>query len=345
MTGGRIIAGTAGAWLVFVVAHRLVSGRWWGWLLPDLLPPIAFVGVPLLLLALAPLARPWRRPAAVLATAGLALGAGLAGLNPHALAGPAATAPAGALRIVSWNTSVWNHRDPRPEEFFRVLRSYAADIYLLQEYKPFDEVTGACVDPGRLAREFPGYHITGRGELVTLSRLPVLATVALPVDPPADAGWQTDYWEVKALRTDLRVGSGTLSVYNVHMLVPLDLTSPLRRRFWQLRRDWDGRRQRQYAGLEADVRANPAPLVVAGDFNSSAAMGDLQPLGDRLTDVARANRSVYPTSWPLGRLPLWRVDWAFASTAVLAHRYELIDHSAMSDHALQDLTVSLAGPR
>jgi endonuclease/exonuclease/phosphatase family metal-dependent hydrolase len=282
----------------------------------------------------------------------LLLGAGLSGINPAALGSAPPPAPAGALRIVSFNTTVWNLRDPvapsgstQPDEFFHTLKALHADVYLLQEYKPYDEQTGRSVDPGQLAREFPGYHIVIRGELVTLSRLPIAATRALPVDPPAGSDWQTDSWEVKTLRTDLRVGERTISVYNAHMLVLLDAISPFTAQFWRTRRDWQGRRARQFAALENDVRGNSQPMVVAGDFNTTAAMGDLRGLAGQLHDAAKASRSLYPTSWSTDWLEAWRVDWAFTSDEVLVHRYDLVDHSTLSDHRLQDFTVSLKDSR
>lgn len=123
----RLIAGLALGWLAFVAAHRMLSGRWWVWLLPDLLPPLVFVAVPLLLLALVPLARPPRWWTGGCAATALLLGAGLSGINPAALGSAPPPAPAGALRIVSFNTTVWNLRDPvapsgstQPDEFFRV---------------------------------------------------------------------------------------------------------------------------------------------------------------------------------------------------------------------------------
>jgi len=342
---GRLLLWAAVAWLVFVLAHRLISGHWYAWIIADLLPPIIFTGVPVLLLALSPLARYKRRWTVAVTVLALLLGLPISGFNPAAVIHGPTPVPPGALHIVSFNTTVWNIRDPHPDDFFTMLTGLNADVYLLQEYKPYDEVTGRSVDPDRLGREFPGYHIVIRGELVTLSRLPIVNTVALPVDPPAGSDWRTDYWEVKTLRTDLRVGDGVLSVYNVHMLVPLDLSSPLKRSFWRTREDWNARRQKQYAGLEHDLDGNRNPTVVAGDFNTSPSMGDRNGVASRLNDAARASTSVYPTSWKSDWLALWRVDWAFTNDAVDVHTYKLVPHNDMSDHRLQDMTVSLKASR
>jgi hypothetical protein len=70
-------------------------------------------------------------------------------------------------------------------------------------------------------------------------------------------------------------------------------------------------------------------------------MGDLRAVAGRLDDAAVAGDSIYPTSWKTDWLELWRVDWAFTSPDITVHRYDLVDHSSMSDHRLQDLTLSL----
>jgi len=51
MIGRAVLLGIALAWLAFVVLHRLLSGRFWLWLLPDLVPPATYLAVPVLVLA------------------------------------------------------------------------------------------------------------------------------------------------------------------------------------------------------------------------------------------------------------------------------------------------------
>ncbi|WP_088978443.1 endonuclease/exonuclease/phosphatase family protein [Micromonospora coxensis] len=340
---GAALLFLAGAWVAFVVAHRLLSGRWWRWLLPELVPPPAFVLVPALLLLLALAAGPARRRVALLAVAALLLGADLSGFNPAVLRTPP-PAPADALRLVSWNTTVWNHDDD-PDRFYALLTARRADVYLLQEYKPADDPAARDADLARLRREFPGYQVAARGELVTLTRFPIVGVTALPADPPPGSDWRTDYWEVKSLRTDLRIGTRTVSVYNTHILVPLDLSSPLRATFHRRRHEFFQRRQVQYDAIAADLDRNPLPAVVAGDLNTSPAMADLDRLTDRLTDAGRASGSAYPRSWAIGGQRWWRLDWTFVSADWTVHRYWLRDVDGMSDHRMQESTLSLGGDR
>ena len=83
----RLLAALAIAWLTGVAVQWLASGRFWLWLLPDLLPPIAFLAVPLLvlLICLAPALRrrptPDRRSRRMTAVAA-AIRSGVAGAGP-----------------------------------------------------------------------------------------------------------------------------------------------------------------------------------------------------------------------------------------------------------------------
>lgn len=337
--GAVLVAAAAGS-LAFAVAHRLLSGRFWLWLLPDLVPPLLYLAVPTVLLAAGSLAgNAW---CAGLALAALAVGAGHAGLNPRALI-PRPPAPPGALRVVSWNTEYW-HQGQDPAAFYEFLRARRADVYLLQEYVHGPHHALAPVhDLERLRAAFPDHHLAVRGELVTLSRYPVRAVP--PVGPARDLApapaWRSEYDLVKVLRTDLAIGAATVSVYNVH--VPAQYVradNPLRRGFYAELRGRDAARKAQLRGLYADLDANPNPVLVTGDLNSTGAMRDIRGLSRRLASANRAAHRLYPSSWPATGPALWQLDWTF--TAGLAvHRYRFLDPRAISDHRVQELLVSV----
>ena len=214
-------------------------------------------------------------------------------------------------------------------------------MYLLQEYQPADDPAVAAADDARLRAAFPGYTVVAHGELLTLSRLPVVQVRDLPATP-AGSGWIDYYRSVKSLRTDLRVGSAVLSVYNVHMPIPLDLSSPFSAYCYRTMRERYAARRVQFAGLTRDLDANPGPVLVAGDFNTSPDMGDMRALTSRLRSAIPANRSFYPTSWNAHwQVQLWRLDWAFTSGQVHVYRYALQRSAGMSDHRAQVLRVGL----
>ncbi len=348
-----VLAGTGG-WLLFVLLHLAFSGRFWLWLLPDAAPPILYLAAPVLLLGTLPALRLLRRPmppaarriVATGALVALLLGAGSAGLNLHALA-PAAAQPPGGIRIFAWNTEYWD-QDDDPDAFYRFLTEQRADVYLLQEYLNWDRSAGddgdrPVDDLARLRRAFPGYYIAARGELITLSRFPIVGRP--PVGPdratPPDASYDEVEQTAKVLRTDLDVGGRPLSLYNVHIPVQFSLEPS---RLLSRLPDRNAIRQRQYAGLQADIAGNPLPVLVAGDFNTSPAMADLTGLRGRLVDAISANRSLYPVSWNAsGRLRLWRLDWTFTSRDLTVSRYEFVDPDGMSDHRGQRIALHLPG--
>lgn len=343
---------TASGWLGFTVAHRLLSGRIWLWTLADLVPPAAFVVVPLGLLLVARLARPawWR--VMLLAAAALALGVDLAGIHPAALWHREPPAGPEAVRVVSWNTEFW-HQGDDPDAFYRTLRAQDADVYLLQEYVFLDSQEDPVEfdDVARLRAEFPDYQVIAYSELVTLSRLPVVAWRAVDAAgwlsaaehslPPPNPAFPS-YWTTKTLRTDIRVGSGTVSFYNTHLPVPLAIDrSPVGSEFYRIIREQHGRRWANLRALTADLDANPEPVVLAGDLNASPAMSLLRPLTDRLVDASRALPSAYPGSWGFAGVPLWRLDWVLTTPQVRVHRYRFADPAGLSDHPIQQLSISV----
>jgi endonuclease/exonuclease/phosphatase (EEP) superfamily protein YafD len=356
----RVSVGAAAGWLAFTVLHRLFSGRLWLWHLPDLLPPITFLVVPVALLAVLPLARALRRPLprtpAVLvagaAVLGLVLGVGYSGLNPRALAAGPVPAPPGAVRVFAWNTEYWDQHDDAGH-FYRFLRAQHADVYLLEEYLNWDERAGLdgarkVDDRARLEREFPGYQLASRGELLTLSRFPVVATPRVGPDQglgdgPA-VGFAAEFDAAKVLRTDVRVGATVLSTYNVHLPVQVDLAPS--RHFLGYVKERDAARREQLRGLSADLAANPHPAIVAGDFNTSPAMDDLDGIRAVLHDAIAADDALYPVSWRAGPwLPLWRLDWAFTTPGVPVYEHRFLDCEGLSDHRAQMLLVSVGGAR
>ncbi|MDQ0363939.1 endonuclease/exonuclease/phosphatase (EEP) superfamily protein YafD [Catenuloplanes indicus] len=336
-------------WLVFTAAHRLLSGRVYWWNLPDLLPPLAFLGVPLLLAVLGLAARRWFGVA--LAVGALALGWSCNGVYASALWHRPGPVPADAIRVYSWNTFYWEQSPGAPPDadaFYAHLHAQRADVYLLQEflYLEPDWSPLPVPDNGRLRTEFPGWHVAISGELVTVSRYPITTHREVDLRPFLERPWpdlppadtlMPAYYTVKTLRTDLQVGGRALSVYNAHLPVPV-VTLPLRDP--DTARDALARydvRQASFRALAVDVAGNDQPILLAGDLNTSPAMGDRRRLPPGLDD---ANDGLYPYSWQRFGLPLWRLDWAFGK-GIEVHRCELVSPQGGSDHRGQLITLTL----
>ena len=311
------------AWLLIAVLNALLSGRFWLWLVPYLVPPIAFLVVPLVLVVAALFTRP-RWWITAVALAGLLAGGSQAGINLAALGTGPGPVPPGALRVITWSTGI-DEGISKPDQVFQYLRSQHADIYLLGEYVP------AKAGPAVLHHYFPGYTIVTSGDLLTLSRLPVVAVKVLTSGAAAGSSFGV-------IRTDVRANGRILSVYDVHMPVQIDVSSPLRAKFYRLLRARTAQRGADFSALERDVTSNKLPVLVAGDFNTTPAMGEIRGIAGVLRDAITANRSLFPASWDTYfPVTLVRLDWAFTSPGVHVYRYDFLNAQDISDHRAQRL--------
>ncbi|WJK35276.1 endonuclease/exonuclease/phosphatase family protein [Solwaraspora sp. WMMA2065] len=353
----RLVFATVAGWSLFLAVFLTLTGTQWWWRPFELMPPLLFVAVPLLLAPLTLLARPVRARLALVLVGCLVLGADLAGLNVHALPGgrdTAAPVPADAIRVFAWNTEYWHDGDD-PERFYAYLADQRADVYLLSEHVGWDLAGHRPVrvdHRAELRERFPDYQIVAVGELLTMSRYPVVRHHALDATPyltdrqlggPPPGSDFADYYRHKILRTDLLVGGTVFSAYNVHIPVQLDVSmDPRRPEFTAFMRAQEIRRQAHHRAVVADLAGNPAPVLLAGDFNATAAMGELRALGRRLRDALPASQQIHPVSWPDGNIPLWRLDWAFTAGPVRVHDYRMVPGRGMSDHRGQLVTVSVS---
>ncbi|ROO59063.1 endonuclease/exonuclease/phosphatase family metal-dependent hydrolase [Micromonospora sp. Llam0] len=354
----RLVFATVAGWSLFLAVFLWLTGTQWWWRPFELMPPLSFVAVPLLLVPLVLLARPVRARLALVLVGCLALGTDLAGLNMYALPGGRGGADvpvtADAVRVFAWNTEYWHDGDD-PERFYAYLADQRADVYLLSEHVGWDLAGHRPVrvdHRAELRERFPDYEIVAVGELLTMSRYPVVREHALDATPyltdrrlggPPPGSDFADYYRHKILRTDLLVGGSVLSAYNVHIPVQLDVSmDPRQREFTAFMRAQEIRRQAHHRAVAADLAGNPAPVLLAGDFNATSAMGELRALGCRLRDALPASREIHPVSWPDGSTPLWRLDWAFTAGPVRVHDYRMAPSRGMSDHRGQLVTLSVS---
>ncbi|WNF29497.1 endonuclease/exonuclease/phosphatase family protein [Streptomyces sp. C11-1] len=361
---GRLVLAVAALWLLYAVTRVLLSDRWHWSLVLDAVPPLLLLGVPAALLVAAAGACGRRRPLAA-GTAALALALALttgSGLNWPALWRDPGPVPRGALRVVSLNTQYWG-KAAGTDRLRAFLGEHPADVYLLQEHVAWtpglgEEGYARLDDDEALRRQFPGYHIARRGELLTVSRFPVLSQTSVGVPPATDGkdDFGREFLREKVLRTDLAVGDRVLSTYNVHITVPmaLDNLNPFSEfdhdAYFRRKDAW---RREELRGLERDVAANPHPSVIAGDFNTTAASRALDGLRATATDATPVSGEFLPLSWKYASpgefslggvldrpLPFFRLDWAFTAGGAEAHRYEFVPTDGLSEHRMQDLWIS-----
>ncbi|MDO6588245.1 hypothetical protein Q4543_22365 [Salipiger sp. 1_MG-2023] len=77
--------------------------------------------------------------------------------------------------------------------------------------------------------------------------------------------------------------------------------------------------------------------MIAGDFNTSPAMGDNRKLLGVTLDAISYTSIVYPATWRVGgQLPkLWRTDWFLLRNDVQVAEFRQLDPEGNSDHLAQ----------
>ncbi|MDB5044076.1 MAG: hypothetical protein JWQ08_126 [Deinococcus sp.] len=242
------------AWLYLaVVALAWALGEWGAeasvpTLLLAYLPPVVWLLPAPLVLCWTLIRRGGQRRgwATALLASGLAVwGAGLL----HGAFAPAPAPSADALRVVTFNTA----RGTRisADNMAAQLQALNADVLLLQETRFTRSGYRAALLAG-----LPGYGVRSAGEVMTLSRLPVLNTQAF-----AAPGSTRQY-----LQTTLNWQGQRLRVVNVHLNTVLLSRA--------LAGDWDsvGRtrdvRNEQVQLLEGIAAADSGALLLAGDLNT-----------------------------------------------------------------------------
>lgn len=341
--GTRLVLAASVAWAGLLLVAWWGLDRWW-WLSPLHVLPNPLPGaVSAVLLVAAWWARPVRRwllPALALVLVVTALPAGLVVRS----GGGAAKDPTG-LTVFAWNTDYWDLEAPE-SQMFDYLRAQDADVYLLQEYMKWKDgpVREGPVRIDRLAalrQAFPGYRTFVQGELITLSRVPVVSASSDP-ERSDRLAW---YWNgTKHQRVVVRVDGRETALYNVHEPTPFRTDQfVLGGEFWSFVRQSAARRETQLALLRADLADEPLPVVLAGDFNSpwTAATGGWS------LEAEDPEGGWTTWSWPRARFAypaLYRLDWVFSSAEVRVSDYRFVDAGDLSDHPGQIFTLS-ADPR
>ncbi|POF30574.1 endonuclease/exonuclease/phosphatase family metal-dependent hydrolase [Roseibium marinum] len=349
-TLSKTVLALAVLWLVFAITHEILTGRFWLWVVPGVSPPILFAAVPLVLAILTVFIRSYRGAVFLTALAAFVVSMPSTGLNFSVLTHRAqAVQPGLAVSVVQMNTDYWGQlrdgtlTDPRDRDaMLAYLRSLDADVYLLQEHmQRVGDTAPPVTDLSDVAEVFPEYQAIAAGTLLTLSRLPVSEHAVVRSDNPSILQLPPPPY---ALKVDVRVGGRVLSTYNIHMPIQIiieknwlswDFYNEIRRRH-SIRKD-------EFAALTAEVSRNQSPLVVAGDFNTSPAMGDNRGLLAVSQDAAAFSSIVYPATWRVGgQLPkLWRNDWFLIRNDIRVDRFEQLDPQGNSDHLAQFVGLTL----
>jgi vancomycin resistance protein VanJ len=216
--------------------------------------------------------------------------------------------PVRGLRIVSANV---NSRNKTLDRAVADALAQRGDLVLLIEAGK-----GRFTPPA----EYPTVIRPQYSSQVILSRFP-----ARLLDKPP--GWPNDF---RAHRLEVDAPGGRMIVYLVHLVRPH--LGP--RRIIRVRRQMRAQ-QRERDALVASARTETAPVVLAGDFNTSDRSHGYRRLAGRFRDAMRAERAGPTYVAPLWRPLLLRIDHVFVprdwcSTAAARFSLHGSDHRGIT---------------
>lgn len=302
-----------------LIIHTFFSGRLSYWNLISIIPPLVFLLIIPLLIIINLRLKNFYGILFILASTPLILQNSDINLNFNSK--PALTE--NSVKIFNWNTFFWEDSDK--ENFLNFIKSHNADIYHLQEYIYLNNEN--VYDLDLVKRIFPDYNIANSGEFLTLSRYPISKIYE-----------GHSYY----LKVDVDIDGKILSFYNVHIPVQLDvgvIGSPqtfirdIDRRFY-----W---RKENIDNLVNDITENKNLYYVSGDFNSTKSMGVMDSVLKLGTDTYSATNHLFPATWEIGQLKLWRIDYNIASQKITILDHKDINPGVYSDHWAQLVTIQL----
>jgi endonuclease/exonuclease/phosphatase (EEP) superfamily protein YafD len=293
-------------------AVPLVAAAWWaGFVLKDgwgptrlcfYVPPLAVAGLAAVWLAV------YRRRASLLLRGFVAATLVASAVKVAAIDTKWRTPvepAAGAIRLVQWNAA-WGAF--RPEAIWAALAKDEPDIVVFSEppLRDFAE---------RARRLIPDAHCHVGASMALVSRWPIEVRGSLVVP------------DVRSWHIRIATPAGPLDVLGVD--IP---SSPLHGR---------GRPLRDIARWVLD-RADDAPLVVVGDFNTPRDSVFFEPLRTMLTQAYEVAGRGWPYSWPVP-LPMWAIDQVWFSRGIRAARCEY-RFAACSDHLREVVQFTIDRP-
>ncbi len=225
--------------------------------------------------------------------------------------------------ITSFNTEYWHESEAG---LLAAIADFGGDIVLLQEHLQKTATGYTSLDRvAELGAEAKGFYIDAHGEVVTLSKWPIVK--------------RKEFGAGTGLRSDVEFEDGSvMSVYNIHLPVHLHpelISTPSK--FFRDAKFVADKRNALLKDLISDISNNKLPVVIGGDFNTSIAMNSNLWFRKNLVDAyaARQCSRQYGT-WDLLPFVSWRIDYLYLSDSLRPSSYcsrkiaDISDHRAIS---------------
>ncbi|MDQ6984870.1 MAG: endonuclease/exonuclease/phosphatase family protein [Candidatus Dojkabacteria bacterium] len=326
-------------WLSYLLSHHFLIGKFWFWNLTSVIPPMTYVLISLsftfLFLAYKALANKDSKVKdfknvnrktfviIVLLLISVFLSLPISDINLNYIENKLAKyddfSRDEVLVLFNWNTLYWEP-DNNIDHFISHIKSQEADIYTLQEFgvlspsETFDYFYYNN-EKNRVGNEFQDYYVDAYEDMLTISKYPFVDENTV----------RKKYWT----RLDVDLGNNEiLTVYNVHMPVQFygqgTVIENIKSKF-EIRKYY-------FDTLLDDVKDNNNQYIIAGDFNSTKAMGSMNNLLKLTKDSYTKSRVLFPATWEDNGLKLWRIDYSLISSGLDFIRHDDVDPIYFSDH-------------
>jgi vancomycin resistance protein VanJ len=295
--------------IIYLILRGLFGDRFW-WL--SLVNTFAYI-LFLPLLALLPLALLFRARLHTLRLLPVALVGGL-WYGPYYLPKPPVeTASGRTIQVLTHN--VWgNHHDLHQMEEW--IRQSNADLVLLQEISPAYATDSLPNLMDIYPYQFSQPDSSRWGGNITLSRYPIVSREYIDLETP-----DTPYPQ----RIIIDVDGQYVAVYNVHLAFPrghIRLPAMAANFYLSVVFGYDDKiRNKQIDRLLEQLKKEPYPFIVGGDFNTSDQSATYGKLAQRLHDSFRERGVGMGGSWPVSAArglpafipPIIRIDYLWHS--------------------------------
>jgi endonuclease/exonuclease/phosphatase (EEP) superfamily protein YafD len=216
------------------------------------------------------------------------------------------------VRIVTWNV-LRAGSGSSATRIAQSLKQQKVDIICLQETRGPNEAKFRKA----LRREFSGWNLTFAGDVMTLSRFPLIQQKKHAAPAPSKRF---------VLDTTFRIGEKQLRVLNAHWT-----TSPL---LSELKKQWPGgsskMRSVQASQLLKLTQNSTTPFLVAGDFNNPPRGRIYNRLAQQWQDAFAVRGFGLGGTYP-ARYPLLRIDYIWTSRDIRVLNCQTVK-SHLSDH-------------
>jgi endonuclease/exonuclease/phosphatase family metal-dependent hydrolase len=246
-------------------------------------------------------------------------------------------------KVFSWNTNCWDQYKDE-DQFYIFLKKQNADIYLLQEYLYAREWNETTIDQdkffaiyshdpffpenyveiddiAKIRETFPGYYIAINKQFVTISRYPILSSYCDPSEQYAV--------------TDIILDTNLVRFFNVHILLHIEPENPFTFYFYNALFNRFTARKRALMNLKQAIKDSKSDYFIAGDFNSTKAMGIFNSLLTNNIDAACYANDIIPLTFEYWGLKLWRMDYILigkTNSNVKVIDFHSREHEGLSDH-------------